>query len=379
MRRSTEGDVPQRLKEFLDAIVDRELATRLTDTITAAGKCIERLAAINLVALEPQQSEEGSADLSLWETMAPAVGETVVAVNELCAVIDESFPPVGSRQSVFGHEGSDQRAELEAGFVFRTISPLLKKEVVEVGQLMRRPELMSSAWALLTELQRLRSGLRQRVSDAVYLAAAALAPVGPDEVVPGMQQETMRALSFRATESALRKTLTSRLERPGDDGGKLAKNLDEDFAVFTAMPAWRHVEIPTKRMMLQVRERLKSLAMSRDTRPEQCAALLKPLIERLATTSETLSKTVLARHDRRAYETALLRVEQALLHLDLGTGAGGWALEAALNTADVLRGRSQALDEVLRRASRQSVVDLSDDELRSLAAELSAELGWLDL
>lgn len=379
MKRSTEGEVPPRLKELLDGIVDRELATRLTDTIMAAGRCIDRLAGINLVALEPHQSEEGSADLALWETMAPAVGETVVAVNELCAVIDESFPPGSSRQSLIGHEGSDQRAELESSFVFRTISPLLKAEVAEVGKLMRRPELMSSAWALLAELQGLRADLRRRVSDAVYLAAAALAPVGRDEVVPGMQQEVMRALSFRATESALRKTLTSRLERPGEDGGKLAKNLDEDFAVFTAMPAWRHVEIPTKRMMLQVREQLKWLGKSRSTKPEQCAAILKPLLEKLTNTSEELSKTVLARHDRQAYETALLRVEQALLHLDLGTGAGGWALEAAVNAADVLRGRSQALDEVLRLASRQPVMDLVDEELRSLATQLAAELGWLDI
>jgi crotonobetainyl-CoA:carnitine CoA-transferase CaiB-like acyl-CoA transferase len=114
------------LTELLDGIVDRELATRLNDTIVAAGHCIDRLAAINLVALEPAESEEGSADLAVWEKMAPAVGGTVVAVNELCTVIDESFPPGTSRASLFGHEGSDQRAVLEkywANLAAHHISP----------------------------------------------------------------------------------------------------------------------------------------------------------------------------------------------------------------------------------------------------------------
>lgn len=378
MKKQSEGEIPARLVELLEGIVDRELATRLNDTIVAAGRCIDRLAAINLVALEPTQSEEGSADLAVWEKMAPAVGDTLVAVNELCTVIDESFPQT-SRQSLFGPEGSDQRAELESAFVFRTISPLLREEVAEVGQLMRRPELMGSAWGLLTELQRLRTGLRQRVSDAVYLSAAALGPVTRDEVVPGMQQEVLRALSFRATESALRRTLQGRLAKQETDGAALAKNLDEDFAVFTAMPAWRHIAVPTKRMMLQVREQLKWLMKSQRTKPEQVSSVLNPLIEVLTHTTEELSKTVLIRHDQRARQEATLRAEQALLHLDLDTGAAGWALESALNAADVLRGRSQALDEVLRLASRQQVTELTSEELRPIVSQLLGELGFLDL
>ena len=158
MKKQNEGELPPQLVALLEGIIDRELAGRLGDVLAAAGRCIDRLAGINLVALEPRESDEGSADLALWEKMAPAVGETVVAVNELCAVIDTSFPPSKSRASLFGHDGSDQRAEYEATAVFRTISPLIQQEVAEVGALMRRPELLSSPWSLLGELQRLRAG-----------------------------------------------------------------------------------------------------------------------------------------------------------------------------------------------------------------------------
>src|SRR6478752_5900155 len=92
-KKATEGELPPQLIALLDGIIDRELAMRLTEVMAASGRCIERLAGINLVALEPKEWAEGSADLTLWEKMAPAVGETVVAVNELCAVIDASFPP----------------------------------------------------------------------------------------------------------------------------------------------------------------------------------------------------------------------------------------------------------------------------------------------
>lgn len=300
MKKQTEGDLPPQLLALLDGVIDRELAARLGDVMAAAGRCIERLAGINLVALEPKESGEGSADLALWEKMAPAVGETVVAVNELCAVIDESFPPARSRSSLFGEDGSDQRAEYEAAAVFRAIGPLIQKEVSEVGAIMRRPELLSSPWSLLAELQRLRADIRARVSDGVYLSAAALGAVSREDVVPGFAQEVMRALSFRGTEAALRRTARQRLENPATGGAKLAKSLEEDFEVFTAMPAWRHVKIETKRAMLELRVRLVGLAADEATTAAAVSEAVNPMLGVLAATSFELSRRLLIAHDRHA-------------------------------------------------------------------------------
>ena len=376
MKKQSEGELPEALVALVDAIVDRELATRLIDVMIASGRCIERLAAINLRDLEPQHAEEGAPDLTLWEKMAPAVGDTVVAVNELCAVIDECFPPGRSRGSMFGEEGSDQRAEFEAAAVFRAISPLLKKEVSEVGQLVRRPDLLSSPWALLSELQRLRGQLRDRVSDGVYLSAGALGPLTREEVVPGFAQEVVRALSFRGTESALRKTTASRLEKP-ESGEKLARALEEDFAVLTSMPAWRHVKMETKREMLWLRAQLRGAALQ-GADAEQVSLMVQPMLALLAQTSAELSRTVLVTHDRNALTIARRRVEQALLHLSLGTGAAGWALEAAIDAATPLRGLDAALDALLRDAGRQPLGELEDDAAASLVERLSGALAHLD-
>jgi hypothetical protein len=377
VKKQNEGDLPDALLALLETITDRELATRLNDVLAACGRCIERLAAINLVSLEPTDADEGAPDLALWEKMAPAVGETVVAVNELCAVIDECFPPA-SRVSSYGREGSDERAEYEATAVFRTISPLIKKEVGEVGSLMRRPELLSSPWGLLAELQRLRSQIRSRVSDAVYLSAGALGAVSRDEVVPGAAQEVLRALSFRGTESALRRTAQQRLE--GASGGHtLAKNLEEDFEVLAAMPAWRHVKIDTKRQMLRLRSLLKAAAGNPETTVSAVAALVQPMLELLGATSFELSRGVLISHDRQARNLSLRRAEQAELHLVLETGAAGWALEAAFDAAQALRGCNEVVDELLRQATRNDVSELPEAELMPLAAELASALTRLDL
>lgn len=378
-KKATEGELPPQLLALLDAIVDRELAMRLGEVMAASGRCIERLAAINLVALEPKDSTEGSADLTLWEKMAPAVADTVVAVNELCAVIDASFPPGrGNRTSLFGEDGSDQRADFEAAAVFRTISPLIQKEVAEVGALVRRPELLSSAWALLGELQRLRAEIRVRVSDGVYLSAAALGPVSREEVVPGFSQEVLRALSFRGTASALRRTAKQRLEG-ATSGAELAKSLEEDFEALTAMPAWRHVKIETKRAMLELRARLEAMASEASTQVEQVRATAEPMLEVLEATSGELSRNLLIAHDRQARDLSLRRAEQAELHLALGTGAAGWALEAGLDAAAALRGCDEQLDQLLRDAGKLAVGELPESELLPLAAAFAAALGRLEL
>jgi hypothetical protein len=371
-------ELSDRVVALLDGVVNRDVASRLAEVMTSCARCIERLSGINLVALEPKDAGDGSADLGLWEKMAPAVGETVVATNELCAAIDACFPPGGSSGSRFGHEGSDERAEYEAAAVFRTISPLLQREVAEVGAVMRRPELLSSAWLLLAELQRLRAAIRARVSDAVYLSAAALAPVTRDEVVPGIAQEVTRALSFRGTESALRRTVLQRLES-GNPGPALAKSLEQDFEVFTAMPAWRHVKIETKRSMLELRQALVRLAASGDASSEQVKTLAEPMLKMLSDTSFQFSHGLLVTHDREARNLALRRVEQAELHLNLGTGAAGWVLSAAFDAATPLRGCDEAVDELLRQAAKSEVGDLPPEDLMPLAADFAVALSRLDL
>ena len=61
MKKQSEPELPPLLITLLDGVIDRELAGRLSEVMLAAAHCIERLGAINLVALEPKEFGEGSA------------------------------------------------------------------------------------------------------------------------------------------------------------------------------------------------------------------------------------------------------------------------------------------------------------------------------
>jgi hypothetical protein len=220
--------------------------------------------------------------------------------------------------------------------------------------------------------------IRSRVSDGVYLSAGALGDASRDEVVPGYAQEVLRAVSFRATEAALRRNVQQRLEA-GTATASLAKNIAEDFVVLAAMPAWRHVKVETKRAMLRLRFLLEAAAGDADSTVSHVAQLVKPMLELLASTSFELTRGVLITHDRNARNLALRRAEQAELHLVLETGAAGWVLEAAFDAAQPLRGCNDVVDDLLRRAARVELGELEAADLMPLAAELASALTRLDL
>jgi hypothetical protein len=366
--------LPKGLQAVLDGIVDRELAGRLTRLGVAAAFCIEQLQAIVLVSLEPATAEDGTADLSLWEQMAPAVADTVASISGLTVVIDQEFPEQASRTGVFSTERSDERAEAEAALVFRTVGSHLKKELQQVRDMVRRPELMASRWALLEELQRLRADFRRRVGDAVYLSAAATGTVRREDVVPGAQQEVQRALLYRATAADLIKQVKARLDRADEPLPRLVDALRSDLDLFASMPAWRHVQAGPKRHLLLVKA---LLGHEQLTRPAVDEAV-RSLLDVLADVSDELTRDVLSSHDLQVIVDAAFRLEQARLHVKLGTGAEGWAFGAALSIVEKLRGRDERLDLLVRDA-RKDLEDGVTDGVQTDVDELRAALGRLEL
>jgi hypothetical protein len=361
----TEPTLPKGLQAVLAGIVDREFAGRMTRVCVAAARCIELLQTIVLVSLEPASAEEGTADLSLWEQMAPAVADTVAATNALCLVIDDEFPESISRSGVFSSESSDERAEAEAALVFQSVSRLLRTQLAEVRDMVRRPELMASPWALLEELQRLRAAFRRRVGDAVYLSAAAASSVRREDVVPFASQEVQRALLYRSTAADLVRQVRARLARSDEPLPRLLAALSGDLALFASMPAWRHVHASPKRHFLMVKAFLDRPDVDRAGVDDAVRALLDTLLA----VADELTQEVLASHDLQVFSEAAFRLEQAKLHVTLDTGAAGWAFGAALTQAEKLRGRGQRIDTVLRRFKKEP---LDDGTKETVAAAIEA-------
>jgi hypothetical protein len=222
--------------------------------------------------------------------------------------------------------------------------------------MVRRPELMASRWALLEELQRLRAQFRRRVGDAVYLSAAAASSVRREDVVPGASQEVQRALLYRATAADLFRQVRNRLARREEPLPRLIAALAGDLSLFASMPAWRHVHAGPKRHFLMVKAFLERPGVDRAGVDEAVEGLLATL----ADVSDELSREVLASHDLQVFADTAFRLEQARLHVSLGTGAAGWAFGAAVTLAEKLRGRSERIDAALRGIKRDPL-DPSDD------------------
>jgi hypothetical protein len=364
--------LPKGLQQVLASIVDRTLAGRITRVGLAAARCIDQLQAINLVSLEPKSAEEGSADLWLWEQMAPAVADTVATISGLCGVIDVEFPEASSRPGLYSTESSDERAEAE--LVFRAVGSLLKGGLAQVRDMVRQPELMASPWALLEELQRLRAHFRRRIGDAVYLSAAATAPVRREDVVPFASQEVQRALLYRSTAAELVKKVRARLEEPDESPKTLISALTADFDLFTAMPAWRHVHAGPKRRLLMV----KALFLREGLDRASISSAVESLLEVLEDVSKELTRD-LASHDLQVFADASFRLEQARLHVALSTGAAGWALETALSLVERLRGRDANVDALLRRLKKDELGEANGEELGRVIDELRLALSRIEV
>ena len=373
-----DAHLPDRLEEVLEAITDRQFAMRLRRVLDAAAQAIERLGHLSLVKLEPATADEGSADLSLWEQMAPAVRDTVVDVNALLKVIDTEFPDSAQQLAEFPSH-SDDRSEAEAGLVLRAVAGRLERDINEVGGMMRNPELVSSRWALLAELQRLRGQLRTCVGDAVYLSAAACLPVRREEVVPGFLQEQARAALFRSTASDVCRNVAEKLANAATAPKQAAKFIDTNFDIFSTLPAWRHVRAEPKRQMLRVRDALQRAAADDAATREEVNAMVAPAVALLRALCDEQSRTVLPTHDRDVRTLAGQLLEQAVLHLGLVTGAAASAFGRAVAACAGLHGRDEKFDAQLRVLRSKSFHELSNEELKARAGELGAMLNAVQI
>ena len=93
-RRAYRAQLSPTLEQALAKVLDPRLSNKLREVCIAGATAIERLAAIDLVKHEPTSADSYSADLSLWEEMAPTVRDTLVAAQRLMAAMRGQFPGI---------------------------------------------------------------------------------------------------------------------------------------------------------------------------------------------------------------------------------------------------------------------------------------------
>lgn len=385
--RPPQDALPSRLESLLESLTDRHLADRLERVHRAAAVAIDRLGHLNIAKYEPTsvESDEG-ADLSLWETMAPAIGDTLVGVNQLVAAIHKEFPPPA--RPAGPSEGwapppasSDERLAQEVEAVLHSIASRLAKRVGELGLQMRRPEVVTDRWALMAELQAFRADFSGRISDLVYLTASAFEDVRREDVVPGYVHQVAARAALRAAAADLRRSLQGRLERAAKAEAParpaLAKQVAESLSAFVTLPASVALRTPQKREVLELRARLLETAAKPELEPDALPALVEPFLVAMDGHMEEVTRTWLIVHDRAVWAACGMRLEQVEMHLALGSPGAARVMADAVEAAGALQGRVAAFDVFLRKARQETGAGLDEAGTRDLLTRFRERLAAL--
>lgn len=385
--RAPQDALPSRLEALLESLTDRHLADRLEQVHRAAAVAIDRLGHLSIAKYEPTTVEsDGSADLALWETMAPAIGDTLVGVNQLVTAIHRQFPPPARPASSSGGwapppASSDERLSQEVEAVLHASAERLSKQVSELGQQMRRPEVVSDRWTLMAELQSFRADFRVRIGDLVYLTAAAFDHVRREDVVPGYVHQVGARAALRAAAADLRRSLQGRLERAAKaeppSRPALARQVTESLAAFITLPASVALRTPQKHHILSLRSRIQDTAGRTELAADVLPALVEPFLAFLDEAMEEVTRAWLIVHDRGVWTSCGVKLEQAEMHLTLGSPGAARVLADAVDAAGALYGRSAPFDGFLRKARQEAAEGLDEASSRGLLERFRERLAAL--
>lgn len=311
----------------------------------AAARAIERLGDLDLIKYEDVPID-GSADLSLWEEVAPHLSATLTEVNALVNEIRTHFP--------FGELYTDRKQSYVDGAI-QSAATKLQGQVAELGQRVRDPTVVADRWALIAELQVFRVGFRETIGSMVFDSASVLDEVKRQEVEPGYAEALKMALSLRSTSTDLRRLMRVRLAKVAEcepeDVEWNAQQLEKELDSFGRTPAWRAIRAQDKKQILEFRGQLKEINRP-GVKKTELSALLEPFVEFVDTFESVNQLEILLVHDREISAQCGVQLEQVS---SLASTSPAEALEAfseALSGAVALYGRSPELDSFIRKTRK---------------------------
>jgi hypothetical protein len=388
-RRPYRAQLSPVLDGALSKILDPRLSHKLREVCVAGATAIERLSTIDLVKYEPTSVEGGTADLALWEEMAPVVRDALVAANRLMAAMRGQFPdivdpaptPEKLWESWAGATTVEARLEIEVETVMRVTHNSLAEGARVLGERMRSPSVVSDRWNLLSILQTYRADFRREIGDLVFLVASGCTEVRREDVVPGHTADVAAMSKLRRTVADLLRSMVAKMAKfsgqPSPDLCKAAGRMEEDLRSFILMPASRAMLTEDKRMVALTRASLREAAGQADLQEAQLMAHLSPLLELLERVARRCTDEVLGVHDRRIISTCGARLAEAELHRAKGSPGARRSLTQAIEAAEELYGLDEALDAFIRDSRLHPVQEASEAELEKALADFRERLAGL--
>jgi len=381
---SEEPLLPPALESALSAVPESQ-ATRLRQVCHGAASALARLTDLDLLQYESPVTTD-SLDLSTWEEMAPVVAATlrdVIAFIDLVRTQLAAQPEVSRSglASLVEDAVLDDAARAKLEQVLESAASQLFEQVQMLGAKVRDPGVVADRWNLLAEVQASRTRFREHIGTLVFDLVTPFADVERSDVVPGLAEELAGAVAVRAAVADLRRVLEARASKlrqaSAEDVQWHAQHLEQEMDAFGRTAPYRSLRAQDKRRLIEYRHEVREMAAqplpAKADVMEVCQRVLE-LVKSLAVVSQ---RALLRRHDHEVWARSGVKLEQAEALLAIDRRAAAVALAEASELAAGLYGRSDALDDFLRRTRKQSLALVPAEEVgpvceqfRTLLAEL---------
>ena len=383
---SEEPLLPPALESALSAVPESQ-ATRLRQVCHGAASALARLTDLDLLQYESPVTTD-SLDLSTWEEMAPVVAATLRDVNAFIDLVRTQLAaqPEVSRSglaSLVEDAVLDDAARAKLEQVLESAASQLFEQVQMLGAKVRDPGVVADRWNLLAEVQASRTRFREHIGTLVFDLVAPFADVERSEVVPGLAQEVAAAVSVRAAVADLRRVLDARASKlrqaSAEDVQWHAQHLEQEMDAFGRTAPYRSLRAQDKRRLIEYRHEVREMAAqplpAKADVMEVCQRVLE-LVKSLAVVSQ---RALLRRHDHEVWARSGVKLEQAEALLAIDRRAAAVALAEASELAAGLYGRSEPLDDFLRRSRKQSLALVPAENVGPVCEEFRALLAGLPL
>ena len=377
--------LPPALESALSAVPESQSA-RLRQLCNGAANALARLTDLDLLQYESPVTTD-SLDLSTWEEMAPVVGATIREVNAFVDHVRTQLaaqPPArgDGLASLVEDAVLDDAARARLEEVLRQAASQLFEQVQTLGSRVRDPSVVADRWNLLAEVQASRTRFREHIGTLVFDLVAPFADVERAEVVPGHAEEVAGAVAVRAAVADLRRVLEARAARlqqaSAEDVQWHAQHLEQEMDAFGRTAPYRSLRAQDKRRLIEYRHEVRSMAALALPSKAEVGALCQRVLELVRGLAVVNQRALLRRHDHEVWARSGVKLEQAETLLGTDRRSAAVALAEGVEIAAGLYGRSDPLDDFLRRSRKQSLalVDAESvgrvvDEFRGLLAGLS--------
>jgi hypothetical protein len=376
--------LPPALESALSAVPESQ-ATRLRQICDGAASALARLTDLDLLQYESPVTTD-SHDLSTWEEMAPVVAATLRDVNAFIDLVRTQLaaqPEVsrGGLASLVEDAVLDDATRAKLEQVLESAASQLFEQVQSLGGKVRDPAVVADRWNLLAEVQASRTRFREHIGTLVFDLVAPFADVERPDVVPGFAEEVAGAVSVRAAVANLRRVLEARAGKLRDASAEdvqwHAQHLEQEMDAFGRTAPYRSLRAQDKRRLIEYRHEVREMAAEPLPAKADVMDVCQRVLELVKSLAGVSQRALLRRHDHEVWARSGVKLEQAETLLSIDRRAAAVALAESAELAAGLYGRSDPLDEFLRRSRKQSLALVPAEEVGPACEEFRSLLAGL--